>query len=641
MRNATIKDTFSIVYKELVKTQKSIEKIEPIQARKLQIKHQPLDIGGSSAKRAIDVYFLRVALLSPHRGELEPGDAVLLSPGNVFGTLLNLDENRNALISIEELSSKLENATHIEVRRADELFLLKNQKFIVDTYLREPPEELQLIINAIFKKVALGNLIISETDYSSSDLNTAQRKAVNAALNLEAGNFLLIHGPPGTGKTRTIAALVSELVKRDQRALITAHTNIAVDNALEKILEKRILPLDEIKRIGSVARVLPTIRQITVHKGAEDYVAEIYSALYESKVLGATLSRLGLFVERMDEVGLPKFDYVIIDEASMASIPLTLMGLIFGKKFVLVGDHKQLGPIITVKGFDEVIYSAFEILIKKYPQRSILLPIQYRSNPQIVKFISKTFYNSKLQAAPSTANKRWEIAAGRHTYSWLQLAFSQKQSLVWLDTEKLGKERWHKSPRRSSAYNYGDAALILRLFTYIFPRTQQNVANNGKKYNIAIITPFKAQSILLENALLAKYRSRFTQFTFMDISDVRTVEASQGREFDLVIYNTVRTYISSQSRDTDETPRALGNPRRLNVALSRAKRKVIVVGSGKIANPDVLQYFTQLYQYARSLNALFRFADNQAVLRQTLTILKPEFEFVRRIWQQYLKSLHQ
>ncbi len=641
LRPVTKDEVFSLVYKELKKCEMIVQKLEPIKARLLGISPQQISVTSKHGKKDLQFYLLNIQLLSAHKGELEPGDPVLISPANELGTLLQIDERRRASISIEATSVKnLQKTPELEVRRADELMLLKNQKHVVKTYLNSPPPELATVIRALFERVSLPDVKTVPTTLNNASLNPYQNKVVNAGLNLSIGEFLLVHGPPGTGKTRTIAEFVKEVTKKGQRVLITAHTNVAVDNALEKIMESQAVPFQQIKRIGSVTKVLPSIQNITVHKGAEDYVSELYSALYESRVLGATLSRLGLFVESLEEHGLPSFDYVIIDEASMASVPLTLMGLLFGKRFLLVGDHHQLGPIITVSGYEDVIYSAFEILIEKYPHRSILLPVQYRSHPKIVKFISMAFYHGKLVPHASNQSKTWPIPPGQYTFPWMKLAFSPAHPMVWIDTNQMSKEGWLRTRRRVSGYNQYDAALILKMFDYIFPRIRAASSPSEEGLSIAIITPFRAQSILLQKVLLARYQTQLNRFTFMDISDVKTVEASQGREFDLVIYNTVRSKFSESSKDSDQTPRSLGNWRRLNVALSRAKRKVIIVGSTVIAHPQKLRYFAQLLDYIKEQQGLYRFEDHPQVKKKTFQKTRDEFNFVRKIWQQYLDTVH-
>ena len=282
------------------------------------------------------------------------------------------------------------------------------------------------------------------------ELDKSQIEAVEAALALEDGELLLIVGPPGTGKTRVIAKIAYELAERGEKVLITSHTNGAVDNAVEilplertlrvgrpeKILEhikpyllsyrarerlgRKILELDkkveeyskiirvfeeEIRRIKDVYGKMKLKQRLSIIKqGLRDAIklrnemirSECNKLIHEVPIIGSTLIKSQL----PPLVDIP-FGTVIIDEASQASITLALLAMVKGRKWVIVGDHKQLLPIFrSVKHLEwRKALSAFSALKDKYDHRHLWLQVHYRSNREIIGFLAKYVYENKIRPA--------------------------------------------------------------------------------------------------------------------------------------------------------------------------------------------------------------------------------------------------
>jgi DNA replication ATP-dependent helicase Dna2 len=239
----------------------------------------------------------------------------------------------------------------------------------------------------------------------------SQALAVKRALKSCSGEgFFLIHGPPGTGKTTVITEIVRQLVGKDQKVLITSHTNVAVDNVLENLfpyLASRMV------RLGTKIKVTNSLKAL-VPKTQDELIK-----LKLSQVVGATLSKLSVLVLNQklsfDE---PYFDAVIIDESSMATIPLTLCGVLLAKSFILVGDHKQLPPIAkttmppacsSAQNCGKICESLFKLLITICPDSSTMLELQFRSHPAIMGFSSKQFYYDRIQSAKSCHEKKLDL----------------------------------------------------------------------------------------------------------------------------------------------------------------------------------------------------------------------------------------
>ncbi len=445
-------------------------------------------------------------------------------------------------------------------------------------------------------------------------LNSVQNRAVDYAL---ANNgYYSIQGPPGTGKTHTAAHLVAEIVAAGQRVLVTADSNAAVDNILRKLAELGHDPL----RIGNPIRVnrdlkqhtldykvvasvlyqdyLAAERQIEVLKAKQaslerptpkvtrglkaeqlaafyrddkqrrginrqllrrfrpwlkkqqkidalyDYLREVKEEIHakllaKHRIICATNSTAG-----NDLLAYQRFDWVVVDEAAQASIPSSAIAISKGERFILVGDHFQLPPVVISQeakslGLDR---SLMDYLATKYPYQLTRLNVQYRMHQSISDLVSQLFYDSKLIAATSVANRR--------------LAFEQAVIELYQVT---GDELQLRDSR--SYYNRAEIGCVVRLVKALIGR-----GVSGEQ--IAVISPYKAQT----NALQAELGT---------VCEIDTVDAFQGREKDVVIISFVRSNLQRRIG-------FLADYRRLNVSISRAKCKLILVGDFQTLAGDAL-----------------------------------------------------
>jgi len=425
-------------------------------------------------------------------------------------------------------------------------------------------------------------------------LDDFQLEAVEYALGLEEGESLLIIGPPGTGKTRVIAKIAYELYKRGERILIASHTNRAVDNALE------ILPVEISLRVGRPEKVLPNIRLYLLSykartilgsklKKLEDKISNVKAEIYhlfqirneyerigyqeryrsmlqyaknmlrrlcearnsmlkkESEKLVKTARIIGstLIKSHLPPLVDERFDTVLIDECSQASLTLALLGMVKAKKWVLVGDHKQLLPIFqTLDVKDKKVQeklSAFCYMLDKYKERSVWLRRHYRSNSEIIGFSSRYIYGGEISSADTCKGIKLNIKSYPKDMEFLD----PNLPVVFLHVD--GVESVRTDGSRLNEFEAKVAAKIVKALKGLGVRGE----------GIGVITPYRAQRDYIKELLRD------------DEVEVNTVDSFQGREKDVIIFTITSTREMSFVEDEN----------RLNVAFTRARRKLIVIGN--------------------------------------------------------------
>ena len=369
--------------------------------------------------------------------------------------------------------------------------------------------------------------------------NEAQNRAVSRVVS--ARDFSLIQGPPGTGKTYTVARLVRALVEDGERVLLSAFTNRAVDNALEALLEQGF---DDFVRLGTRDGVRADMLEHRFDESGDP--TERAEALEDASVVACTTATCASRVMREQE-----FDYAVVDEASQLTEPATLAAINLAETFVLVGDHEQLPPVSKTD-----TSSMFERLAEEYPESAVTLRQQYRMAQRIQAFSSKEFYDGALFPANSEVARRSlegtveNSANGSHDYT---------DPVTFVPVE--GEERGN--------VNRAEAETVERVHGEL-------VGSGVSSDEIAVIAPFRAQ--------VAEISRRLPENVAVD-----TVDRFQGSSEEVVI-------VSFVASDNLESP-VFDDPRRLNVALTRAKRALVLVG-----NPDALRtdaFCSRLLDWAR------------------------------------------
>jgi len=433
-------------------------------------------------------------------------------------------------------------------------------------------------------------------------LNPEQAQAL--ALADRAQDLALVHGPPGTGKTTVLVEVVRRAAARGESVLASAPSNLAVDNLVERLAAAGLNPV----RIGHPARVLPAVLEHTLearvreHDEAKLAARLVKEALQLRQAARKQRSRRGpgrfsesraqerearaLLAEARERedraeadvlegaqvvlatlTGLAsnalrerRFDLAVVDEATQAVEPAAYLALLKADRAVLAGDHLQLPPTVLSEAAQRggLAVSLFERVAQARPEAMVSLSEQHRMNERIMRYPSEALYGGKLRAHPSVA---------RHSID--------EAPLEVIDTAGRGFDEATPAGSESKA-NPGEAELVAA-------EAQRLLARGVSPREMAVIAPYDAQVQLLRQLLAAH----------PDL-EVDTVDGFQGREKEAVIVSLTR------SNEAGELG-FLADIRRMNVALTRARKKLVVVGDGATVRRH--PFYDGFFRYAEGLGA--------------------------------------
>ncbi len=445
----------------------------------------------------------------------------------------------------------------------------------------------------------------------SDDLNPPQQEAVRFAMS--ARDFAIIHGPPGTGKTTTLVEVIRQAVLRGERVLACASSNTAVDNLLERL----VVSIPRVVRVGHPARVFEALRGHTLdelageHESAtivRDLMRQAESLMRqaakstrsrdahrragEMRGEARMLQNQARSLERQsiqyvldsadvicttttiddDLLGSRQFDLVVIDEACQCTEASIWQAVLRAERVVLAGDHCQLPPTVlsSEAATDGMGVSLMQRLVEECGTEVYRrLTVQYRMHETIMRFSSDHFYDGSLIADVSVRSHRLCDLRGVQPNRWTE------SSATFIDTAGAGYDE-ELEPDGLSKLNPQEAGLVTRL-------VKQFLELGLSAEQIAIIAPYAAQVRLL--------RSRLNLAGL----EIDTVDGFQGREKELVILSLVR---SNEQREIG----FLADTRRTNVALTRARRGLIVIGDSATlgSHPfyaSMLEYFESIGSY--------------------------------------------
>ena len=448
--------------------------------------------------------------------------------------------------------------------------------------------------------------------YIDENLNASQKEAIENALSCE--NFFLIHGPFGTGKTRTLVELISQETRQDHKVLATAESNAAVDNILERLMDNKKLTLTRLghpqrvskhnitqtlaykaenhklnKKIKKIHKKIDNlIEKRKVHtkptpqyrrgygdydilhmaskgKGgrgissdkmksmakwieinqeideAHDEIKRIENRMIKDIVDSSDVILATNSSSALEAIARIKFDVAIIDEASQATIPSVLIPIAKAHRFILAGDHKQLPPTIISDRAGALSKTLFEELIRMYPFKSQLLNTQYRMNSLLMEFPNREFYNNSLKS---------DLSVNDINIKDILDSGNSEEALLFIDTSHVHDNRERHLKDSKSIVNEIEAEIAVGI--------ADDYLNDGvSEDEIGIISPYADQVKIIQD---------------MTPIEVKTVDGFQGREKEIIIISTVRS-------NNNGNIGFLSDLRRLNVAITRAKRKLIIIGN--------------------------------------------------------------
>jgi ATP-dependent RNA/DNA helicase IGHMBP2 len=468
--------------------------------------------------------------------------------------------------------------------------------------------------------------------YYPSPLNDSQLAAVRHVIT--AQDVAIIHGPPGTGKTTTLVQAILETIRRERRVLVCAPSNTAVDLLTEKLAERgvNVIRMGNPSRVSSLllehtldARVMAhpsyskmrAMRQTaaqhrhTVSQGASKHARDFgFEGRQQRRLLRDEARMLCQAADDLERfitedviesvqvitstlVGASNrhlrhmtFETVFIDEAAQALEPGCWIPIAKGQRVILAGDHHQLPPTVKSEkaareGLRETL---FEKCIKRQPATARMLTVQYRMHEHIMGFSSEQFYGGQLVAHTSVRH------AGLDAFD---RSFAPDLPVEFLDTAGLGFLEITIPESRSTA-NLEEADVLLKRLTQLLePHIHHSQAEHGQNHqqdrlSIGVIAPYRAQINYLKDAIEDNHvLNGLLQHRMLSVG---TVDSFQGQERDIIAISLTR---SNHHGDIG----FLSDIRRMNVGMTRARRKLLLVGDSSTLSTNA--FFVDLLAYVK------------------------------------------
>lgn len=481
----------------------------------------------------------------------------------------------------------------------------------LDRVIRAKNNRLAYLRDLFYSKMAAGRFTFAPMSFPW--LNETQERAVNEVL--RAKDVAIVHGPPGTGKTTTLVEAINETLMRESQVLVCAQSNMAVDWICERLVDRGI----NVLRIGNPTRVNDKMlgftyeRRFEAHpdypqlwairkairelrrkkKGRDDNFHQklerlksrateleirINASLFgAARVIASTL--VGSANRLLDGM---KFGTLFIDEAAQALEAACWIPMRRVSRVVLAGDHCQLPP--TVKSMAALKgglgKTLMERIVENKPECVTLLNVQYRMNDEIMRFSSDWFYNGKVTTAQEITRRKSILNFDR--------------PILWLDTGQIdfgadepgSKEQF--VGENFGRINKGEATLTLdSLQAYFTKIGKQRILD--EQIDVGVISPYRAQvqylrRLIMKREFFKPYRRLIT---------VNTVDGFQGQERDIILISMVRANENGEIG-------FLRDLRRMNVAMTRARMKLIILGD--VATLTRHPFYKKLWEYVEKLN---------------------------------------
>jgi DNA replication ATP-dependent helicase Dna2 len=494
------------------------------------------------------------------------------------------EKNNQAFASIMEVAPKgsKPDATNGKITEAPVLYRLDKDEFS-NGMATVRNNIIQIMSEGAFGSREIRSLVVDlvvpkfkphSTAYTLTDranINIDQRRAIEKVMS--ARDYALVLGMPGTGKTTTIAHIIRALVSQGKSVLLTSYTHTAVDNILLKLRDDKI----PILRLGAIAKIAPGVQEFAdLAAKPKETFEQIRSSWHDSPVVATTCLGINhpLFNERT-------FDYCIVDEASQITLPVCLGPIRMARTFVLVGDHNQLPPLVQneearVGGLD---ISLFKHLSDMHPSSVVNLEHQYRMCEEVMTLSNNLIYDGRLKCGtPEVAARSIYIpniaALKAHHFNptnlsqctksicpapakgacWLRDLLSPSAKARFVNTDPL-LPLSREEAKGNRIVNPTEVTICVQL-------VESLLSVGIPASSIGVMTHYRSQLSLLKNGLRAH----------PDV-EMHTADRFQGRDKEVIILSLVR---SNEAKSIGEL---LKDWRRINVAFTRAKTKLLVVGS--------------------------------------------------------------
>ena len=450
-------------------------------------------------------------------------------------------------------------------------------------------------------------------------LNKTQEQAVNEVL--WAKDVEVVHGPPGTGKTTTLVESIYETLHRETQVLVCAQSNMAVDWISEKLVDHGVPVL----RIGNPSRVNDKMLSFTYERKFEshpDYpelwsIRKMIRQIKENRKRGdnvhqkiarlrdrATEIEMTINAQLFDEARVVactlvgsankllvrhKFSTLFIDEAAQALEPACWIATRRASRVILAGDHQQLPP--TIKCYEAMKQglgkTLMERIVENQPEAVTLLKVQYRMNDDIMKFSSDWFYHGQVESDDSVKHR--SVLDLEHPIQWIDgTEMLQQVNEELKDEEKLKIDFTEQFiGENHGRINKAEAELVLStLNNYINKIGKERFL--AERLDVGIISPYKVQTQYLRQQIRKREEFR----PFRQVISVNTVDGFQGQERDIIIISLVRSNDNGQIG-------FLSDLRRMNVAMTRARMKLIIFGDKATLQHHT--FYRKLIQYVNEV----------------------------------------
>lgn len=401
---------------------------------------------------------------------------------------------------------------------------------------------LPLLQGSLTPKIDYARFERASQEIANAGLNESQIEAV--AMSYAADLLHLIQGPPGTDKTLMLAYLAKLLVADGQRVFVTALTHRAIHNALNKIykVDNKI----PVCKIGQ-SRVAGDLDVPNFETFDESHFGDLSGGY----IIGAT--PFALQTQRLTNV---EFDVVLFDEASQVTLPLAIMGMLAGNKYIFIGDENQLPPVTILSEQQAAQTSIFDYLAGR--GNETMLEITYRLNDKLVKWPSRMFYHDALKPSQDAAGRRLQLSQKSTRWDFI---LDPSSPAVFLDL----------CHRNTTVRSRREAETIVEVILAL-------LHHEMSPDQIGVVVPYRAQSRLIRSLL----RRAISDDDVWRRIVVDTVERMQGQEKEVILFSfaTASPAFAIQIADF------LFQPQRLNVAVTRPRTKLILIGSHHMLDGD-------------------------------------------------------